>query len=66
MLALKDKNHTKTAQTSSVESAADEIIEYKQLLDEGIITEEDFSAKKRDFLASRQTDKAAKRARCCF
>ena len=45
MLALKDKNHTKTAQTSSVESAADEIIEYKQLLDEGIITEEEFSAK---------------------
>ena len=66
MLALKDKNHTKTAQTSSVESAADEIIEYKQLLDEGIITEEEFSAKKQDFLASRQTDKAAKRARCCF
>lgn len=46
MLALKDKNHTKTAQTSSVESVADEIIKYKQLLDEGIITEEEFSAKK--------------------
>lgn len=66
MLVLKDKNHTKTAQTPSVESVADEIIKYKQLLDEGIITEEEFSAKKRGFLASRQTDKAAKRARCCF
>mgnify|MGYP000460518345 FL=1 len=66
MLVLKDKNHTKTAQTPSVESVADKIIKYKQLLDEGIITEEDFSAKKRDFLASRQTDKAAKRARGCF
>jgi len=66
MLVLKDKNHTKTAQTPSVESVADEIIKYKQLLDEGIITEEEFSAEKRDFLASRQTDKAAKRARGCF
>lgn len=46
MLALKDKNHTKTAQTSSVESVADEIIKYKQLLDEGIITEEEFSARR--------------------
>lgn len=67
MLVLKDKNDTKTAQTPSVESVADKIIKYKQLLDEGIITEEEFSAKKkRDFLASRQTDKAAKRARGCF
>lgn len=66
MLVLKDKNHTKIARTPSVESVADEIIKYKQLLDEGIITEEEFSAKKRDFLASRQTDKAAKRARGCF
>ena len=66
MLVLKDKNHTKTAQTPSVESVADKNIKYKQLLDEGIITEEEFSAKKRDFLASRQTDKAAKRARGCF
>lgn len=66
MLVPKDKNHTKTAQTPSVESVADKIIKYKQLLDEGIITEEEFSAKKRDFLASRQTDKAAKRARGCF
>ena len=66
MLVLKDKNHTKTAQTPSVESVADKIIKYKQLLDEGIITEEEFSAKKRDFLANRQTDKAAKRARGCF
>ncbi len=51
MLALKDKNHTKTAQTSSVESVADEIIKYKQLLDEGIITEEEFSAKKTGLLS---------------
>ena len=45
MFVPKDKNHTKTAQTPSVESAADEIIKYKQLLDEGVITEEEFSAK---------------------
>lgn len=51
MLALKDKNHTKTAQTPSVESVADEIIKYKQLLDEGIITEEEFSAKKMGLLS---------------
>ena len=51
MLALKDKNHTKTAQTSSVKSVADEIIKYKQLLDEGIITEEEFSAKKTGLLS---------------
>ncbi len=38
MLVLKDKNHTKTAQTPSVESVADKIIKYKQLLDEGMVT----------------------------
>lgn len=50
MLVLEDKNRTKTAQTPSVESVADEIIKYKQLLDEGIITEEEFSAKKTELL----------------
>lgn len=50
MLVLEDKNHTKTAQTPPVESVADEIIKYKQLLDEGIITEEEFSAKKTELL----------------
>lgn len=50
MLVLEDKNHTKTAQTPPVESVADEIIKYKQLLDGGIITEEEFSAKKTELL----------------
>ena len=50
MLVLEDKNHSKTAQTSPIESVADEIIKYKQLLDEGIITEEEFSAKKTELL----------------
>lgn len=51
MLVLKDKNDTKTAQTPSVESVADKIIKCKQLLDEGIITEEEFSAKKTGLLS---------------
>ena len=50
MLVLEDKNHTKTAQTPPVESVADEIIKYKQLLDEGIITEEEFPAKKTEIV----------------
>ena len=50
MLVLEDKNHTKTARIPPVESVADEIIKYKQLLEEGIITEEGLSAKKTELL----------------
>ena len=36
--------------TATVASAADEILKYKELLDKGIITAEEFSAKKAQLL----------------
>ncbi len=43
------KEETFTAQSGT--SAADEILKYKQLMDQGIITEEEFEAKKKQLLA---------------
>ena len=42
-------NKSKTQVAASV-SGADEILKYKELLDQGIITEEDFQAKKKQLL----------------
>jgi uncharacterized membrane protein len=39
----KDNNHNSL-------SGADEILKYKQLLDNGIITQEEFNSKKKDIL----------------
>lgn len=48
---LQVMTHTKEASgASGTESAADEIMKYKQLLDAGAITVEEFEAKKRQLL----------------
>lgn len=44
-----EQNQTKT-QNSTIISGADEILKYKQLLDDGIITEEEFQVKKKQIL----------------
>lgn len=44
------ENAQAAAQPANTSSGADEILKYKQLLDSGIITEEEFQAKKRQLL----------------
>ena len=49
-LLLKRQEETKTATVKVVESASDELKKYKELLDSGIITQEEFDAKKKQIL----------------
>lgn len=44
------KNTNQNASTSNTDSDADEILKFKQLLDSGIITQEEFDAKKKQLL----------------
>lgn len=43
-------NHTETKEKKPVFSAADEILKYKQLLDMGVLTQEEFDRKKEELL----------------
>lgn len=49
LLSLKDSK-TSVSANASVESSADEILKYKNLLDMGAITEDEFNEKKRQLL----------------
>ena len=48
-MELKDKG-TQPAAAPSTASAADEILKFKELLDMGVLTQEEFDAKKKQLL----------------
>ena len=45
-----DHSHSKNSQVNATNSCADELKKYKELLDSGIITQEEFDAKKKQLL----------------
>ena len=47
---LKSSNETATKQANEAVSAADELKKFKELLDSGIITQDEFDAKKKQLL----------------
>ena len=47
---IPDKNRKSENNIEQIQSAADEIKKYKELLDQGIITQEEFETKKQQLL----------------
>lgn len=50
MIQVKNSNTSSSSSSSSASSAADEILKLKSLLDSGILTQEEFDAKKKQLL----------------